>query len=91
MSELNKLRGLSPVSPASNRVWKAPRERKPGDRLPRKRKQKGTEDKDAREKAEQATSVPETNAEAVEEIELPLEYGADGLKKRPRRKVDVEV
>jgi len=91
MNELSKLRGLSPVGPASNRVWKAPKERRPGDRLPRRRKNKGTAYEDARDKAHPPDPVLEADADAVEEAELPLEYSADGIKKRPRHKVDVEV
>ncbi|MGD8385792.1 MAG: hypothetical protein PVG49_01530 [Desulfobacteraceae bacterium] len=91
MNELSKLRGLSPVSPASNRVWKAPKERRSEDRPPRKRKNKGPDYEDARDKADRADPLSRPDADAPEEVELPLEYGADGIKKRTRHKVDVEV
>lgn len=91
MNELSKLRGLTPVSPASNRVWKPPKERKPGDRPARRRNQKGKTYEDARNAPDRTDRIPEPNTDDEKDAEAPLEYGADGLRKRPRNKIDVEV
>ena len=91
MNEVSKLRGLSPVSPASNRVWKAPKERKPEDRPARRRNPKGKTYEDARDAPDRPDRVPAPNTNAEKDADAPPEYGADGLRKRPRHKLDVEA
>ncbi len=96
MNEVSKLSGASPVQPASNRVTRSPRKRKPGERPAGKRKTYSPprEDEENRnavdptgEEREQETAEGETPEENGER----LIYGAGGFKKPRNPKVDLVI
>ena len=95
MNEVSKLSAASPVQPASNRVPRSPRKRKPGEHPAGKRRY--SPPREDEEKQNAADPTGEERERETPEGEMPEEngerliYGAGGFKKPRNPKVDLVI
>ncbi len=94
MNDVSRLGGASPVSPTSSRVWKSPREQKPGDRPAGKRPKRYRKEEENRDNA---GDREENGTVEIEEIETagdrgePSSYGSGVFKKSRNHKIDLII
>ena len=94
MNDVSKLSGASPVSPTSGRVWKPPREQKPGDRPAGKRPKRYRKEGENRDNAgdrEEKRTVEIEEIETSGDGDEPLSYGSGVFKKPRNHKVDLII
>lgn len=93
MNDVGKLRGLTPIGPSLDRVWRPPKQRKPGER-PKKRnekfKLKGDEE-ETEEKALAGIAISIGDTQQSEEKSDPMNDDAENPKKAREHKIDLVI
>jgi hypothetical protein len=93
MNDAGKLRGLTPIGPGLDRVWRPPKKRKPGDR-PKKRndrlKHKGNEE-ETEEASLEGMDISIGNSGTPDQDIESVGYNAGGVRKSRKHKVDLVI